>query len=49
MTQIVAPIANTSTKARSEIQEALYHCEKHGVMNASSDLKQQVDQITGKT
>jgi hypothetical protein len=49
MTQMVAPIANSSTKARSEIQVALYYCEKHGVMNTSSDLKEQVDQIVGKT
>jgi len=27
-------------------KEMLYYCERHGVMNKSSDLKDKVDQIT---
>ena len=27
-------------------KETLYYCERHGVMNKSSDLKDKVDQIT---
>jgi hypothetical protein len=32
----------------SSRQETLYYCEKHGVMNKSTDLKEKVDQIVGK-
>ncbi len=36
---------SSSPESRSGIQEALHYCEKHGVINRPSDLKDQVDQI----
>ena len=35
---------NTSDSTK----EFLYYCERHGVMNKSSDLKEKVDQIARK-
>ncbi len=48
MTRMVAPVANSSPEGRSDVQEVLHYCEKHGVINRSSDLKEQVDQIMGR-
>ena len=48
MTRMVAPVVNSSPEGRSDVQEVLHYCEKHGVMNKSSDLKEQVDQIIEK-
>jgi hypothetical protein len=45
---MIAATASHQTTESSMSQEPLYHCEKHGVMNKSSDLREKVDQIARK-
>ncbi len=37
--------AESSPTEPSRKQETLYYCERHGVMNKSTDLKEKADQI----
>lgn len=48
MTRMIGAAADLQATASSTKQESLYYCEKHGVMNKSTDLKEKVDQIAGK-
>jgi predicted nucleic acid-binding Zn ribbon protein len=36
-------------KTSDSAKEVLYYCERHGVMNKSSDLKEKADQIAKRT
>jgi hypothetical protein len=49
MIRMIAPVPNLSPEERPEAQEALFYCEKHGVINKSADLKEQVDHIIRKS
>jgi hypothetical protein len=44
-------MAEASTNLPSkdtQATEILYYCEKHGIMNKSTDLKEKADQIANK-
>jgi hypothetical protein len=45
---MIEAAADLQSTASSPKQESLYYCEKHGVMNKSTDLKEKVDEIAGK-
>jgi len=48
MTKMSETSANPSLNEASRKGEALYYCEKHGVMDKSTDLKEKADQIAKK-
>lgn len=45
MTRMIGTAAELRSTESSAKPERLYYCEKHGVMNKSTDLKDKVDQI----
>lgn len=45
MIQMDRSVANSPLEEPSRGQETLYYCEKHGVINKSTDLREKVDQI----
>ena len=47
MTQMIGATSGQWGQSQTR-NETLYYCEKHGVMNKSTDLKEKVDQITRK-
>lgn len=45
MTKMAGVLAGPSVEEPLTVQEPLYYCEKHGVMNKPGDLKEKADQI----
>lgn len=48
MIRMVAPVVNPSLEGQSHVEETLYYCEMHGVMNKPADLKEQVEHLIEK-
>lgn len=48
MSKMSETTAKPSVNELSRKEDALYYCERHGVMNKSSDLKDKADQIAKK-
>ena len=46
MTRMIGTAAEFRPTESSAKPETFYYCEKHGVMNKSTDLKEKVDKIT---